>query len=170
MVDSIAVVQPESILNAELISSSLSVYTPASSLKALLGSSTIAIIQNQNQEAILESIIGGGAVSTLTTDDNDWHTIQTIAITASHVFNIDVTILAKQTDLSIDAFFHLDGFFRNNGGTVTRKHSKDITPNTLDEDVNWGARFLINGTDVEVQVNSATDEVNWKAEREVLSV
>jgi len=169
MADSIAVVQPESQLDVELGESGLSVIVSTPTLKVSLGGSIVVGLLRQEQTAVLESVLGGGSTATLTTSDNSFHTIQTIAISEGHVYDIDVTILGRETSDSDRAKFHLNGCFHNIGGSLVQEN-ESVSFATMKSQSGWAVQLLINGTNVEVQVNSNSDTVNWKAEKEVIYV
>ena len=137
------------------------------SLLGLVGSVLTATIEASEQEAILESMHGGGATSTLTTDDFNYDTILRVTISDGHAYNVRVVVVGTATDSGNRATYHIGGLFYGVSGSAHREGS-DTSFLTTESEQDWDSRILVDGNTLEIQVNSYGSEVNWKAEKQVL--
>jgi hypothetical protein len=139
------------------------------SLLGLVGSIATATIEASEQEAILESMHGGGATSTLTTDDFNYHTILRVTISDGHAYNVRVVVVGTARNDTNRATYFIGGLFYGKTGAAHREGS-DGSYMTTESEQNWDSRILVDGNTLEIQVNSYGSEVNWKAEKQVLEV
>jgi hypothetical protein len=97
-----------------------------------------------------------------TTTNGTATTILTSSTTSDKVYLVDVTVIGRRTDSGTEgAGFVLRGFYRNDGGTLTKIGDDKISAK---DDQNWDANTAVSGTDVIVQVTGeAAKTINWKA-------
>jgi len=96
------------------------------------------------------------ALTGQTVNDSAWITVTAVAIPSAGL-DIEAYCKGKDATTGNTLMLHIEGTFQNISGTVTQQGTT-----TYIHDAGLGdARFNINGTNVEIQVQGTANTVNW---------
>jgi len=121
------------------------------------------------------NIVGGVAETrienTITTNNNAWTTIATIALANNTAYLIDVDIIARRTDAADRAGYVRRAIaYREAAGVATLQGSDDASL-TRESDGTWDSRIGVSGNNVIVEIRGgAGASVNWKSRYKLTSV
>jgi len=105
----------------------------------------------------------------VTTTNATATTLLTLATSSDTVYLVEISVASRRTDSGTEgAGFILRGFFRNDGGTLTKIGEDKVYAR---DDQNWDATVAISGTDIITQVTGeAGKTINWNGNCKVTSV
>ena len=99
--------------------------------------------------------------ATIQTTTSGINTCGYITLDNNSIYNIEATVLARETNGTNRASFHIEGCFYNEGGNTTQE-GNTVSIATIKSNNDWECIFNINSDKVEIQVNSNTvATINW---------